>query len=141
PYPFLFRTVNVHILTPTPFTKTLAQDRALVYTALRRGNLFIAYECLADARGFSFTAFHPHTPEARVIMGEEITWRDGLMLEITLPQPAEIHLVKNGKVLQIHQGETLEFPVLERGVYRVEVYRPLWRQPYAWIYSNPIYVR
>ncbi|RMF86742.1 MAG: PHP domain-containing protein, partial [Nitrospinota bacterium] len=27
PYPFLFRTVNVHILTPTPFTRTLAQDR------------------------------------------------------------------------------------------------------------------
>lgn len=142
PYPFLFQTINVHILTPTPFRQNLPHDKQLVYTALQQGHLFLAYERLASARGFSFTAYHPDQPDQVSCMGDEISWRDGLLMQITLPSAGEIWLLKDGKVYQVGYGKEMEIPLIHRGVYRVEVYLYSWlRTRRGWIYSNPIYVR
>jgi hypothetical protein len=54
-------------------------------------------------------------------------------------------LIKDGQVIKEEAEITRkEFPVTEKGVYRVEAYldqlpQPLSKRP--WIISNPIYVR
>jgi hypothetical protein len=50
-------------------------------------------------------------------------------------------LLRNGKVVATHTGESLDHPADGPGVYRVEAWLKLADEERPWIYSNPIYVR
>ena len=56
PYEYHFSTINTHMLTPTPLTGELAQDRKMVFDALAAGHCFIGYDLPAPTRGFRFSA-------------------------------------------------------------------------------------
>jgi hypothetical protein len=74
-------------------------------------------------------------------MGEEISCRSGVTLQVRLPRPAEARLVKDGKVIKTwHKRETCTHITTEPGVYRVEVYLEYLGRLRGWIFSNPIYV-
>jgi hypothetical protein len=75
------------------------------------------------------------------MMGDEIQLNDGINLQVKLPSKAEIHLIKDGIVLQVRQSEVLTHTTKEQGVFRVEVYRHYLGRLRGWIFSNPIYVR
>jgi hypothetical protein len=57
-------------------------------------------------------------------------------IHVGLPQKARIVLVKNGKSVSHVQSDCADFPVTEKGLYRIEVYM----DKCAWIYSNPFVV-
>ncbi len=138
PYEQHFRAINTHIQTPEPFNGDLAHDKRLVLDALGAGRAFVGYDLPAPTRGFDFKAqgINGITP-----MGGEISAKNGVTLQIRLPQRAECRLLRNGEVIATWDDrETPAHITTEPGVYRVEVYLRFRGKRRGWIFSNPIYV-
>lgn len=139
PYEFHFRTINTHILVESGLTGNLEKDSAMIYNALEKGHCFVAYDLPASTRGFRFSA---QGATRRAIMGDEIELENGITLQAKLPQPADISLLKDGKVIQRwRERDIFSHITTEPGVYRVEAHRPYLGRMRGWVYSNPIYIR
>lgn len=138
PYEFHFSCINNHLLIPEPLNGELEHDKRMIYAALRSGSSFVGYDLPASARGFTFTAF---TDAKTINMGETLNIQGGGTLQARLPQPAELRLIKDGKVIYQSSGmERLSYPVHEPGAYRIECYREYHGQQRGWIFSNPIFL-
>jgi hypothetical protein len=138
PYQDHFRAINNHLLIGKPLTGDVADDRRLVLEALERGRLFIGYDLPAPTRGFRFSA---QGKEQTAQMGEEISARNGVTLQIRLPAPVECRLIKDGELLKTwEKRDTIVHITTEPGIYRVEVYINYLGKKRGWIFSNPIYV-
>ena len=138
PYEFHFRTINTHLLIPSPLNGDLGADRQMLLEALERGHAFIGYDLPAPTRGFRFTA---QGKDAIAWMGDEIPSKNGVTLQIRLPRHTECRLLKDGKVIKTWQNrDTCTHITSEPGVYRVEVYIYYLGRRRGWIFSNPIYV-
>jgi hypothetical protein len=75
-------------------------------------------------------------------MGEEISAKGGVTLQIRLPELADCRLIKDGIVLkEWKHGENYAYITTEPGIYRVESYRRYLGRNVGWIFSNPIYIR
>ena len=117
----------------------LDQDKPLVLEALRQGHAFVAYDLPAPTRGFTFKA---QGMNSKVWMGDEISGRNGVTLQISIPQRTECHLIHNGKLIKTWADrEKCTHITTEPGAYRVEATIPFQGKNRGWIYSNPIYVR
>lgn len=139
PYEFLFRCVNTHVLLPRRLSGQLDIDKALVYSALKNGNCFVAFDYYVPARGFVFRA---ENGLEQVLMGEKISLRGGVTLEVLLPYRATVKIIRNGTPVLTQKGKVIKYEVQAPGVYRVEAYLKLkpWGKLKPWVYSNPIYV-
>jgi hypothetical protein len=138
PYELHFRSVNTHLLLPTPLTGEITEDRRMVLEALGRGRGFIGYDLPAPTRGFKFTA---QGMDQSAQMGDDISCRKGVTLQIRLPRPVECRLIQDGKVVKTwSKRETCTYITTEPGAFRVEATIPFHGQARGWIYSNPIYV-
>jgi hypothetical protein len=139
PYEFHFRTVNTHVLLPEPLSGDLNADKKLIYEALAAGRCFIGYDLPAFTRGFRFTG---QGMEKTAFMGDEISAKNGVTLQVKLPSPAEIRLLKDGREIQTWRNKTsCAYIATAPGVYRIEAYRRYLGKRRGWIYSNPIYLR
>lgn len=138
PYPFLFRAVRTHILTDQPLSRDFAADRDTVLAAFRAGHVFVAYDAIGDATGFTFEAHHR---DGRVGMGDALVWRTDVRLVVRAPLPAELRLLCDGVEVASGHARSLSFAAREAGVYRVEAYRRHLGQRRGWVFTNPIYVR
>ena len=139
PYETSFRLVRLHVLLEQ--NKTF--DTASLLQAIKAGHCFIGFDFLGDSSGFSFEA---ENGRERKIQGDEIALTQETRLRVQTPVPGRIVVFKNGVTFTIeNSGASVnEFPIRERGVYRVEVYLPQLGGMVAgkpWIISNPIYVR
>jgi len=138
PYETSFHLIRLHVLTD--LNKTLDPNQLL--EAIKAGHCFIGFDLLGDTSGFNFTA---QTRTETKIQGDEIALGADIHMQIYTPVASRILLFKDGAVILNESGITRkDFPVTERGVYRVEVYLPeveaiIGEKP--WIISNPIYVR
>lgn len=138
PYERSFRLVRVHVMIPRD--KALSQESLL--EALGKGHCFIGFDLFGDTTGFSFTASNG---QLTAIQGDDITGED-LHLVVNSPvDSARIVLLKDGRIIRDDYGVSRkEYPVREKGSYRVEVYLPGLPKPVndkPWIISNPIYVK
>ena len=138
PYEYHFSSINSHTLTPTPLTGNLIKDRRMILDALSSGHCFIGYDLPAPTHGFRFSA---QSKDSTAIMGDEITLGGPITLQAKLPSDAEIHLLKNGKVVKVSRGETLLYITSDPGTYRIEAYKRFLGKLRGWIFSNPIYVK
>jgi hypothetical protein len=138
PYERSFRLVRMHVL--------IARDQQLttetLLAALRDGHCFIAFDLFTDATGFNFSAA---SGDDRRIAGDEIGLSSVTRLIVSTPVSSRVLLFRNGSVVEERSGVSkTEFQIVEKGIYRVEVYLPQLPQPVnaqPWIISNPIYVR
>ena len=74
-------------------------------------------------------------------MGDELTSKGGVTLQIHLPRIAECVLLKDGKPVRTwHKHDLCTFIATEPGIYRVEVYIQYLGRRRGWIFSNPVYV-
>jgi len=137
-YEYLFRTIRTHILSPTAFLGEVEHDKRVVYEALKKGHCFVAYDLLADTRGFRFKA---KSGDVTVIMGQEIALQGAVSLEVHSPRRADIRLLRDGRIIARRWGRSLQWTTSEKGVYRVEAYRPFLLRKRGWVFTNPIYVR
>lgn len=131
PYPSSLRHVGTHLLA-----RELSE--AAVREALQAGRAYVAFDWIAEATGFDFAALGA---SGRHEMGSQVPLSRDLRLHAVAPLPVRWKLVRNGTVLAETTGETLEQPVTEAGVYRVEAWLDVAGQPQVWILSNPLYVR
>jgi len=139
PYHFHFKCINTHILVDSPLSGEADYDRRIVLRAIKRGNVFIGYDLPAPTTGFRFTA---QGYEQSGIMGDQISIRDGVTLQIRLPRVTECRLLRDGEIAEVWKNrENCTFITNEPGVYRVEVFIQYQGLRRGWIYSNPIYIR
>ncbi|MBA2731737.1 MAG: hypothetical protein H0U54_02475, partial [Acidobacteria bacterium] len=138
PYERTFSVVRNHVLIEKE--KPLTSETLLA--ALASGHCYIAFDLFGDSTGFTFSA---ENSQGRKIMGDEIELLDGVRLIITTPVQSRVLLIKDGQVIRDEDGASRkEFPIAERGVYRVEVYLTQLGslvKDKPWIISNPIYIR
>jgi hypothetical protein len=138
PYERTFSVVRNHVLIEKE--KPLTSETLLA--GLASGHCYIAFDLFGDSTGFTFSA---ENSQGGKIMGDEIELLDGVRLTITTPVPARVLLIKDGQVIRDEDGlSRKEFPIAERGVYRVEVYLTQLGalvKGKPWIISNPIYIR
>jgi hypothetical protein len=147
PYGRSFRLVRLHVIVSPepnayPMTGPHPLDEWELLTSISAGHCFIAFDLFGDTTGFRYTA---HDGDENRMMGDEIKLDGEVSLNVSLPVPARVVLVKDGSVIRDDAGSrTRDYKVNEQGSYRVEVYLPqlptsAGQQP--WIISNPIYVR
>ena len=139
PYEFHFKSINTHLFLSEPLTGDSPTDRKLIYKAFQSGRCFVGYDLPASTKGFTFKA---QGTKKTVVMGEEISAKGGVTLQIRLPGLADCRLIKDGKVIkEWKQNENYAYIATEPGVFRVEVYRHYLGRKVGWIFSNPIYIR
>lgn len=139
PYEFHFRAINNHVFIPRPLGIDSASDTTMVLNALRQGHCYIGYDRPAPTRGFHFIA---RGMEQSAEMGDELSSKGGVTLQIRLPRISECVLLKDGKPVRTWRKHDLcTYITIEPGVYRVEVYIQYLGRRRGWIFSNPIYVR
>jgi hypothetical protein len=140
PYERSFRLVRLHVLAPAVHGPLL--DETSLLAAIAEGHSFIGFDLFGDTTGFRFTAHHGNE---NGIMGDEIKLKNQVTLNVSVPVPARVVLLKDGLQVQEADGvKGLDFVAKEKGSYRVEVYLPQLPKPAGdqpWIISNPIYVR
>jgi hypothetical protein len=140
PYERSFRLVRLHVLAPAVHGPLL--DETSLLAAIAEGHSFIGFDLFGDTTGFRFTAHHGNE---NGIMGDEIKLKNQVTLNVSVPVPARVVLLKDGLQVQEADGvKGLDFVAKEKGSYRVEVYLPQLPKPAGdqpGIISNPIYVR
>ncbi len=139
PYELLLNSINIHVFLNRKIFKDFQVAKDDIYDAMKSGRLFIGNDSLCPARGFKY-CFLPDDG-SDLLMGEEEKFSPGNLF-IELPSKGEIRLIKDGKTVSTSRGMEMVYPVNQKGVYRVEVYKKVklfgWR---PWIFSNPIYLR
>lgn len=132
PYALIFRVVNTHVLVPQ-------LDEPALLAALREGHAYVAFDLLAEAQGFVFTAKR----QGRVVglMGDHVALDHDLVLEIVVPHRGLFRLIKDGETVRQGPIEAVRLhPVQQAGTYRVEVWLEADGRWWPWIFSNPVYV-
>ena len=114
------------------------QTEAAVRECLDAGRAFVAFDWIADSRGFDFAAMHATT---RHEMGTQFSLVDGTSLKAVAPLPVHWRLVRNGEVVQEADGRQLTASVGQSGVYRCEAWLDVAGERTIWILSNPIYIQ
>ncbi len=122
--------VNTHILARE------CTEPALL-DALRQGRVFVAFNMLADAKGFVYLA---QGREKRVVMGESIPFEPDLTLRIASPHACRFTILRQGTQVAQLTGNTFDWKVPEPGKYRVEAELDILGQWTPWVYTNPIEV-
>jgi hypothetical protein len=138
PYERTFSVVRNHVLLEKE--KPLTEETLL--SAIANGHCYIAFDLFGDSTGFTFTA---ENNQGTKMMGDEIELLDGVRLIVTTPVTARVLVIKDGQIIRDEDGAARkEFPVAERGIYRVEVYLTQLGslvKDKPWIISNPIYIK
>lgn len=132
PYFRAFRNVSTHVLAGE-------LSEANVRRALRDGRAYVSHDWMCDPTGFRFHA--RLSDRGAGVLGDDVSWTEGLSLVAELPVTCRMRLLRNGQVVHESVGERLEYGVPEPGVYRIEAWLRLDDEDRPWIYANPIYVR
>jgi hypothetical protein len=144
-----FRVGQLHFVTREPLRRD-DTDRARVYSALRAGQFYNAFDGFAPAAGFSLEARGGADAASTTLMGESVRLHDGLALHVRVPPVGRtvVRVIRNQAVAhEAVAGTALRFPVEAPGAYRVEVDLEVPLFPIGttrhmpWIFSNPIHVR
>lgn len=130
-YEHSLRHVSTHLLM-----KELTKEA--VWEALEGGRAYVAFDWIADPRGFDFACT---ANGARHEMGSRVPFTAGLRLTGQSPLPVSWKLIRNGKTLSESTGKALDFAVTESGNYRIEAWLRVAGRNLPWVLSNPIYIR
>lgn len=135
PYKQSLRFVNTHLLARE------CTEPALL-DALRQGRCFVAFDMIADARGFVYCAetAAPDGSPNRAVMGESIPLAPGLKLKAQAPHECRFRLRCDGTAVQEAEGASFEYEPVKPGKYRVEAELLILGEWTPWVYTNPIEV-
>lgn len=125
--------IRTHLYVPDTYTdSTFVNKKELFMDAVKNGTGFISNFRRGDARG---TVMHARFADGTVVLpgwaGKKPIFP--AVLSVHLPLKSEIRLIRNGQVQEKYTGNSHQFTLTEKGLYRVEVFRG--RK--VWIYSNP----
>jgi len=129
-----FNYVNTHVFCDS-LSNTNIKDNLVA------GHVFIAFEALADAKGFQYFSVDDQN-EVNAIMGDSISVRSVHKLKAVSPFPVQFKLVKDGEVIdKVDDVYSYEFDFKnKKGNYRIEARLKFGEEYIPWIYTNPIYI-
>jgi len=131
PYERSCHYVNTHVLAKACTEKDILDS-------LRAGRAFVAFNMLADAKGF---VCFIESRSGKAMMGESIALEPDLKLKAATPNRCRFTVVKDGVNVAQSEGALLVFDVTGPGKYRVEAELNIVGEWTPWIYGNPIEVR
>lgn len=134
PYDIAFRSITNHLLLTEPLSKDFKTAKRQILNTIAKGNFFVSFDFVHDPTDFIFEVECNGTA---AIMGDEIEYASDGEIIISLPDDANISLLRNGEVIQQVSGYELVTELSSPGVYRTTAEK----DGLAWIMSNPIYVR
>ncbi len=140
-----FNTVQTYIQTAKSFSGEFKDDKKMLLDLLRKGSTFAACGGFSDPEGFNFYA---DTGGKNYSMGDTVSIYENPELIINIPDMTDIRTVifRDGNPVLETDDWNIVFQVMEKGVYRVEVYQLRNTLPFLsrvkrpWIFSNPVYV-
>jgi hypothetical protein len=109
---------------------------------LKKGNLFIAFKSLGDAKGFMYCS-KDADDKVIGILGDSVSLDEARSFYGVSPLPGRFRLIHDGKEVDTSAEGSYEYQwsgPIEKGVYRIEVRLHLNGEDVPWIYSNPMYV-
>lgn len=128
PYERMVRYSATHILA-----NELTEDA--LCASLKQGRVFVAFDMIADARGFVFFA---EDKGAKAVMGEEMPFTVTVRLRAASPHIGRFKVLRDGAVVYQSEGTELDWQPVDPGNYRVEVELYVADKWVPWIYSNPL---
>lgn len=131
PYEYSLRHVGTHVLA-TALTREAIED------ALRAGRAFVAFDWIADARGFDCFV---DSADGRLEMGSVAAWAEGHSLQARAPLPGHWRVIRDGTCIHEADGASLRLPLEKAGNHRVELSLDVAGEPHLWVLSNPFYLR
>lgn len=157
PYENSLRHVGTHLLVRE-------RTREGVWEALELGRSFVAFDGIADARGFEAcieeaciedagieepspsTSHQPDSTQPKSSsrtqheIGSQIAWQSGLKLVAHAPLAAHWKVVRDGAIVFEADGDAIEMPLQEPGIHRVEAWLEVAGESRVWILTSPFYV-
>jgi len=130
PYRQSLRHVGTHVLA-----KELSRDA--IQEGLVKGRAFVAFDWIADSRGFDFAA---HDGTGRHEMGSHVALAGKPALAGRAPLPGRWKVFNRGKLVHEADGDSFSFTPAAVGNHRVELWLDVAGRPLPWVLSNPIYV-
>ncbi len=130
-YKLHFQSLRNHIILDSPLAKGYATAKKQFLDALRDCRVFCSNHLLGDASSFAFSAI---SGADKVTCGGSIADSKQVRLQIALPKAADLRILHNGAVIYRNSVTSIELPVKEPGLYRVEA----WQGERMWILSNHI---
>jgi hypothetical protein len=131
PYEYSLRHVGTHVLAT-------ALTREAIEEALRAGRAFVAFDWIADARGFDCFV---ESADGRLEMGSVAAWAEGLSLQARAPLPGHWRVLRDGTCIHEADGANLQLPLQKAGNHRVELSLDVAGEPHLWVLGNPFYLR
>ena len=130
PYEQSLRHVGTHVLATE-----LSRDA--IGEGLAKGRAFVAFDWIADARGFDF---HAEDGSGRLEMGSHVALSGSPVLRGRAPLPGHWKVFNKGELVHEADGDAFESAVESPGHHRVELWLDVAGRSLPWILSNPIYV-
>lgn len=143
-----FEIVTNHVLLTSELTGNLASDRNKIFSALKKGQFYVAFDALGPPKGFAATIEEKNKIH---MMGSKIKLSKNLMMKVQIPVPSknfyEVIVYRNGERFHTANAPEFSIPITEPGVYRVQV-RVAVSMPLpdanrwiTWIYGNPFFIK
>lgn len=131
PYKVQYKSIRTHLLLDRPLSKDLPEAKKQIFRAIRECRIFISNYRWGDASGFYVDIVSGNEVLG---IGHEGHYREGAIMNLKLPRPGNIRIIRNGSTYCSFNGESGLIPISNNGLYRVEVTR----NDRGWIYSNHI---
>lgn len=128
PYERVVRYSSTHILANELTEAALCES-------LEKGRAYVAFDMIADARGFVYLA---EDGGRQAVMGEYLPFSESVRLRAAAPNVGRIKVLRDGAVVHQVDGAALDWRPGAPGNYRVEVELYIVDRWVPWIYSNPI---
>ena len=109
---------------------------------IKKGNLFIAFKRLGDAKGFMYCS-KDREGQVSGILGDSVRLDQAKSFYALSPLPGEFRLIRDGKTIDASPDDEYQYTwsgPIDKGVYRIEVHIKLDGERVPWVYTNPIYV-
>ena len=132
PYENSLRHAGTHLLV-----KDLTAEG--VFEALEEGRTFVAFDWLADAKGFDIAILA--NDGQRSVLGTRTSWTNGMRLVGQSPLSGHWRIFCDGELVMETDADQLEWMIPKPGVYRTEVWLELDKSPHCWILSSPFYIK
>ncbi len=131
PYERSLRFFNTHIIA-----EELSEEAILA--GLEAGRVFVAFDMLADARGF---VYYAENSEGKHMMGDEVNGPAGVELIAEAPYPVRFTLLRDGEQVTQSEGRVFEYAPETAGNYRLVADLDILGEWTPWLYTNPIRIQ
>jgi len=138
PFKRAFRFTRTHLLLDNPLKGKAEEDIKALLNALANGRAYVAMEYFRDAKGFSLSLSDFNR---EVTMGDEFSLKGEALLNVKIPEKGKIHIIHDSRLFAETIDKDITCKILQRGIYRAEVYLKVRGRYRPWIFSNPVYVR